>query len=183
MRTCWVLWGCVCVLRAPKPGKLFEFIWMYGSRTLPLIWGFASMHKVKQMGWQVSRLLTEGESSALAILWMSGRQKFHPLNPHVSFRENCCCSVWPLLGFLVGRGWVCCGLSALSWGSHDSPGEWIGLSKRAVGVYTPWMVLLGLSQARPFRADHRMDRNLLRCDLWCPPALLGPAEGGTLRWC
>lgn len=93
------------------------------------------------------------------------------------------CSVWPLPGFLVGRGWVCCGLSALSWGSHDSPGEWIGLSKKAVGVYTPWMVLLGLSQARPFWADHRMDRNLLRCDLWCPRALLGPAEGGTLRWC
>lgn len=48
------------------------------------------MHKVKQMGWQVSRLLTEAESSALGILWMSGRQKFHLLNPHVSFRENCC---------------------------------------------------------------------------------------------
>lgn len=83
--------------------------------------------------WQVPGSWHGGQKLCIGSLDVR-KAKSHLLNPHISFRENCCCIfIWPLPGFLVGRGWVCPGLSALSWDgtSYHSPQEWIGLLLRA----------------------------------------------------
>lgn len=80
------------------------------------------MHKVKkQVGWQVSRPLTQRLELCIGHPLDVRKAKAPSASPHASFREN---SVFSLTSSrFPGGERLCHGLPALSWDSYDSPGE------------------------------------------------------------
>lgn len=183
MRTCWVLWGCVCVLRAPKPGKLFEFIWMYGSRTL--LWFGDLLQCIKSSRW----------AGRFPGSWHRGWELClgHPLDvrkakvpfakPTCFFQGKGLFSLTPSRfpgGERLGMSWIVCFKLGLPWFPRGV--DWA--FQKGSGVHTPWMVLFGSQPGHsiPGRSQNGQEP----FEMWplVSSSSVRPCRGGTtLRWC